>query len=322
MGTTYVTTTLSVPRPFSLKATVLSHGWHECSPMSWSEGGRCFQLIERHGDKACRVSVVEKSRTKSKVTLGVTIDGPDVDEAFVESVRERLTITLGLDRDVREFHAMCADDPVLHVIPRIGAGRAIRSASMTENVVKAICGTNVNWTQAVKMINRIGQLGPPVRHFVSLNAWPTPREILRAGESYLLEVVRVGYRSGSILEFCERVIAGDLDPEGWDVLAADPDVSTDDLLAMIKSVRGIGPATANYLVSFLGRHDRMSIDSATVAHVARTHTKGKKPSHKKIEQIYAKYGPWKQSAWWYEHWLTWETGKQMVREAGLDGKLR
>lgn len=322
MGTNYVTTTLSASRPFSLKATVLSHGWHECSPMSWSEGGRCFQLIERNGDRACRVSVVEKSRTKSKVTLGVAIDGPDVEDAFVESVRERLTITLGLDRDVREFHAMCESDPVLQVIPKIGAGRAIRSASMTENVVKAICGTNVNWTQAVKMINRIGQLGPPVRHFVSLNAWPTPREILRAGERYLLEVVRVGYRSGSILELCERVTSGDLDPEGWDALAADPNVSTDDLLATIKSVRGIGPATANYLVSFLGRHDRMSIDSATVAHVARTHTNGRKPSHKKIEQIYAKYGPWKQSAWWYEHWLTWETGKQMVREAGLDGKLR
>jgi len=322
MGTNYVTTTLAAPRPFSLKATVLSHGWHECSPMSWSEGGRCFQLIERNADKACRVSVVEKSRTKSKVTLGVAIDGPGIDDAFVDAVRDRLAITLGLDRDVREFHAVCADDPVLHVIPKIGAGRAIRSASMTENVVKAICGTNVNWTQAVKMINRIGQLGPPVRHFVSLNAWPTPREILRAGERYLLEVVRVGYRSGSILELCERVTSGELDPEGWDALAADPNVSTDDLLATIKSVRGIGPATANYLVSFLGRHDRMSIDSATVAHVARTHTNGKKPSHKKIEQIYAKYGPWKQSAWWYEHWLTWETGKQMVHEAGLDGKPR
>jgi len=316
MGMQRTTTTLAVPQPFSLKATVLSHGWHECSPMSWSEGGRCFQIIERNGDAACRVSVVEKSKTKKSVKLGVTVEGPDIDDAFVDAVNARLRIALGLDRDVSEFHRLCADDPVLHVVPKIGGGRGIRSASMTENIVKAICGTNVTWSQAVKMINRIGQLGPAFRHFVNLNAWPTPREILKAGEKYLLEVCRVGYRAGSILEFCERVQSGDLDPESWDALAADENVSTDELLAMIKSVRGVGPATAHYLVSFLGRHDRISIDSATVAHVARTHTNGRKPTHKKIEKIYAKYGPWKQSAWWYEHWLTWETGKQIVSEAG------
>jgi len=319
MRMNHETTTLSTSQPFSLKATVLSHGWHECSPMSWSEGGRCFQLIERQGDAACRVSVLETSKSGKSVKLGVTVEGPDIDDAFVDEVCGRLRLTLGLDRDVTEFHQLCADDPVLWVVPRIGGGRGIRSASMTENIVKAICGTNVTWSQAVKMINRIGQLGPAFRHFVNLNAWPTPREIIKAGEKYLLEVARVGYRAGSILEFCERVESGDLDPDGWDELAADPSVSTDALLTLLKSVRGIGPSSAHYLLSFLGRHDRLSIDSATVAHVARTHTNGKKPAHKKIEKIYAKYGPWKQSAWWYEHWLTWETGKQIVREAGLDG---
>jgi len=319
MGIKHRATTVRVPQPFSLKATVLSHGWHECSPMSWSEGGRCFQLIERHDDAACRVSVVEKATTKKSVMLGVTVEGPGIDDAFVDAVCGRLRVTLGLDRDVTAFHRLCADDPVLWVVPRIGGGRGIRSASMTENIVKAICGTNVTWSQAVKMINRIGQLGPAFRHFVNLNAWPTPREIIKAGEKYLLEVARVGYRAGSIIEFCERVQSGELDPDSWDELAADPRVSTDELLALLKSVRGIGPSSAHYLVSFLGRHDRLSIDSATVAHVARTHTNGKKPTHKKIEKIYAKYGPWKQSAWWYEHWLTWETGQQIVREAGLDG---
>ena len=312
-----ITTTVSAPQPFSLKATVLSHGWHECCPMSWCEGGRCFQIIERMGHDACRVSVVEKSRTARRVSLRVTVDGRAVTPTFVESVRARLRVCLGLDRDIAPFHDICKHDPVLHVIPKIGAGRSIRSASMTENVIKAICGTNVTWNQAVKMINRLGQLGPVVPHFVSLNAWPTPREILKAGKSYLEDVCRVGYRADSILLFCEQVIRGDVDPESWDTLAADENVSTEELLALLKSVRGIGPSSANYLVSFLGRHAHLSIDTATVAHVARTHTNGRKPSHKKIEQLYAKYGDWKQSAWWYEHWLTWETGKQLVADAGL-----
>lgn len=311
------TTALSVRRPFSLKATVLSHGWHECSPMSWSEGGQCFQIIERDGNTAYRVSVVTKSQTARSVSLRVTIEGADITAAFVQKVCRRLRIVLGLDRNPAPFHDLCRNDPVLHVIPKIGAGRCLRSASMTENVIKAICGTNVTWNQAVKMINRLGQLGPVVPHFVNLNAWPTPREILKAGKKYLEEVCRVGYRADSILLFCEQVTHGDIDPDSWDALAADENVSTDELLTVLKSVRGIGPASANYLVSFLGRHAHLSIDTATVTHVARTHTNGRKPSRKKIEQIYAQYGEWKQLAWWYEHWLTWETGKQMVADAGL-----
>ena len=84
---------------------------------------------------------------------------------------------------------------------------------MGENVIKAICGTNVNWGQAVKMINRIGQLGPTIPNFANLNAWPTPRQILRAGKTYLTERCRVGYRADSILAFCENVRDGSIDPE-------------------------------------------------------------------------------------------------------------
>ena len=66
----------------------------------------------------------------------------------------------------------------------------------------------------------------------------------------------------------------------------------------------------------------MAIDSSTIAHVARTHTNGKKPTLKKIERIYAKYGRWRNKVWWYEHWLNWGTARQLVREAGLNGKPR
>ena len=313
---------INVSGPFSLKATALSHGWHECAPMSWSEGGRCLQMIDRHRDVPLRVSITESSRTVRQSKLRVIIDGHGLDnglvDAVVSDVLNRIRLSLGLDRDIAEFHAICRDHPVLHVIPRIGAGRSIRSASMTENIVKALCATNVNWTQAVKMINRIGQLGPPVRHFVSLNAWPTPREILRAGEKYLLEVCRVGYRAEQILAFCQSVCDKEFDPVALDAMAASPDVSDEELLALLRSIHGIGPSSAHYLLSFLGRHSRISVDSATVAHVAKTHTKGKKPSVKQVERIYEKYGKWQQMVWWYEHWLNWGTARRILEEEGVE----
>lgn len=314
--------TFEVARPFSLKATVLSHGWHECAPMSWSEGGRCFQVIERDRGHVYRVSVVETGRARRKVELRLTIEGTEMGSDTVNRITARMRFVLALDRDLSEFYAICRDHPTLHVIPKIGAGRSLRSPSMTENIIKALCATNVNWTQAVKMINRIGQLGPPLRHFVNLNGWPTPREILRGGEDYLRDVCRLGYRVESILGFCTDVCSGRRDPESLIELAASDAVTSEEILAQLRAIRGIGPSSAHYLLSFLGRHDRISIDSITIAHVAQTHMNGAKPTRRQIEQVYEPYGRWKNLVWWSEHWLSWDTARGLLAEAGVsDGAV-
>jgi len=319
---------LNAPPDFSLKATALSHGWHECAPMTWSQGGNCFQIIERHRtsdrdrDSAFRVCVTEtKQRARKRKALNVSIDtdvrnAATIEDDVVEAIRSRLRVTLGLDLDLTEFYTMCESDDALAVVPVIGAGRMIRSASMTENILKAICSTNVNWTQAVNMINRLCQLGPNLTHFRNLSAWPTPREILRAGNKYLSDVCRLGYRCDSILKFCDDVATGKLDPESFDAMATDPNVPSEDLVKKLCEINGIGPTSANYLIGFLGRHDRLAIDSATYAHVAEHHTKGRKPSAKKIERLYAKYGKWKNKAAWLENWLTWDTAKELIAEGG------
>lgn len=317
MGTPH-TTTITASTPFSLKATVLSHGWHECSPMSWTEGGRCFQVIERAGNAAVRVSVTEKRRSSKSVTLNIAIDGSDTDKALVDRIVERVRFVLGLDQDLDEFYDLCRDHPVLHVIPRIGAGRMLRSASMAENIVKAICATNVNWTQAVKMINRIGQLGPCVPHFRNLNAWPTPGEITRAGEGYLRNVARLGYRVETILAFCDDVARKRTNPEDLLDLSSRDGTASDELLALLKRIRGIGPSSAHFLLSALDRHDRLSIDSATLAFVSQAHLNGKKATPKHVEKLYAPYGRWKNKVWWYEHWLTWGTARGILREEGVE----
>jgi len=309
-------TSISVPGPFSLKATALSHGWHECAPMSWSEGGRCLQIIDRHRGNPLRVSITETSRTARRTKLRLVVEGAELDASIIDGVQQRSRVVLGLDRHVEEFHALCRDHNTLHVIPTIGAGRTLRSASMSENIIKSLCATNVNWTQAVKMINRIGQLGPPVRHFVSLNAWPIPREILRAGEKYLLEVCRVGYRAPQILGFCRDVCDGRFDPDALDAMSRSAEVTDEELLARLRTIHGIGPSSAHVLLSFLDRHSHLSVDSATIAHVARTHTNGTKPTVKQVERIYARYGKWKQLAWWFEHWLTWDTAREILKEEG------
>ncbi|MCH7994421.1 MAG: hypothetical protein IIB57_08250, partial [Planctomycetes bacterium] len=106
-------TSLTIISPFSLKATALSHGWHECAPMSWSEGGSCFQVIERHENEACRVSVTEAGRPRGKVKLRVMVESSRADKACVAEMVRRVRVMLGLDADLREFHARCERHPTL-----------------------------------------------------------------------------------------------------------------------------------------------------------------------------------------------------------------
>jgi 3-methyladenine DNA glycosylase/8-oxoguanine DNA glycosylase len=155
-------------------------------------------------------------------------------------------------------------------------------------------------------------IGPTFSHAASLHAWPTPREILRAGDTYLTQVCRLGYRSASILRLCREVCEGRFDPDEIERLAASPDVPSDELVKLLRRVHGVGPSSAHYMLSFLGRHDRMATDSSTVAHVRRTHTNGRKPTFRQIERIYAPYGRWKNLVWWFEYWLASPTGRELA----------
>ena len=304
---------IKAPPLFSLRTTALSHGWHECSPLVWCDGGQCLQIVERVNSGACIVAVTQEKRAKRHVHLRISLRAGTVEEEEWANLRNRVERMLGLDQDLTSFYALCANHPTLHVIPDIGGGRLIRSPSMYENIIKVLCSTNTSWPQAVKMINRLGQLGPQVRHYACCTAWPTPREVLRAGTDYLLDVCRVGYRAETIIAFCQELTDKSIDVESlWDQAEVDDPASSESILQTLRSIRGIGPASSHALLSLLGRHDRLEIDSATVAHVARTHTKGRKPTGKEVEAIYKPFGQWRNLVYWCENWLQWETAKRIL----------
>ncbi len=305
-----VDTTIRVCKPFGLKSTVLGHGWHECAPISWCEAGACLQTIERVGAMPVRLSVTEISGRGRFARLRLTVEAEEVGDTLVTLMRERMCVMLRVDLDLDGFYALAADHPKLAPVVELGAGRLLRCSSMFENIIKAMCGTNVNWAQAIKMINRIGQLGPCLEDFRNLNAWPTAAEILSAGEDYLLGVARVGYRASSILEFCRSVQRGGFDAEGLDEMAGR--VSTDELYEHLLTIKGIGPATASFLLGLLGHFDRLSVDSWTIAFVAQRYMGGRKPTVKEVKRLYDSYGRWRSLVWWFEQWLEWSTARAML----------
>ncbi len=304
-------TSISIPRPFGLKATALGHGWHECAPMSWCEGGGCLQIIERDGVIPVRLSLTEGPRRGRNARVNIAVEAHKVSDRLVALMRERTRTMLRADVDMSGFYELAATRDDIAPVAQIGAGRILRSADMTENIIKTICATNVNWVQAVKMINRIGQLGPHIHHHRSQNAWPTPREILAAGEDYLLNIARVGYRAEPILALCRSVLDGSFDVAGLDAFAES--ATTDELYAHMCSIKGIGPASAGFLLGQLGHHERLSIDSWTITYVGNKYMNGRKPTVKQIEKRYQPYGRWRNLVWWFEQWLEWDTAQSILR---------
>lgn len=322
---------LNVPAGYRLKTTALSHGWHECPPLSWADCGESLQMVLRGaGRTAYRFAVVShaattaddrrktaKSTSRAKragqgraTALRVACldhDGPPIAD-FEPAIRR----VLNADHDLSSFYDRCADHAALRIVPKIGAGRLLRGASLFEDAVKTLCATNVNWSQAVRMIHRLGQLGPEVENFRHLNAFPSPREILKAGESYLTGVCRLGYRAAHLLAYCRGVQSGELDLDAIERAADDAGVSSDDLARELTAIPGIGPASANFLLNLLGRHDRLAIDSWTRTFIAGQYFNGGEPTDAEMRDIYEPFAPYQHLAFWCEQWLTWGTAKQII----------
>jgi 3-methyladenine DNA glycosylase/8-oxoguanine DNA glycosylase len=253
--------------------------------------GRVF-LLEFAEDRSLR-------RGHRDVVLTVIGDGAN-DPGVAAEMARRANVILRLDEDLRGFYALCKTRPELHAALEAGAGRVMRSPSFWEDVVKTILGTNTVWKQAVVMINRLAELGYECPAQPELRAWPTPGQVTRAGERFLRDTVRAGYRSPYVVELAQRMKSGDIDLEA--VEAQIPGMDADTLFRTLTSIKGIGKSSAHYLMNLLGRYDHISIDSATYAYAKRELFRGRRPTEKQIRKKFAEFGRWQSLVYWFARW--------------------
>jgi len=222
------------------------------------------------------------------------------DPGIADEMARRAMVMLHLDEDLRGFYALARERPELAHVIKHGAGRVMRASTLWEDVIKTVLGTNVLWSQAVVMINRIADLGEPFPGDPSMKAWPSPGRILKAGEKHLRDVVRAGYRSPYIIELAASQKSGALD---FDALEAQ--ARTDDSLTLFKkltALKGIGKSSAHFLMNLLGHYDHISIDSATYAYAMRKLFRGKRPTEKQIRKRFAEFGKWQSLVYWFGRW--------------------
>lgn len=290
---------IETPEGYRLKPVVLSHGWYQCRPFRWDGEA---EVLERVVRTRGGIHVVE-IRQGSAGRLGLTL--PGADEAPDDTARARIEGSvirmLAFDIDLAGFYVLCADHPTLETVPRIGAGRLLRCPTVWEDMAKAICGTNIQWKQAVTLINRISELGDPVPGDDERRAWPTPGQVAEAGASVLRDECRLGYRAPYVAELAGRIASGDLDTGP----IARGELDGEDIRRFFLSVKGIGKATANLLSILYGSYDQISIDSAIYNFVGGKYFDGEKPTDAQITELYEPFGEWAALACWYDGILSW-----------------
>lgn len=298
--------TLPVPGRLGLRATALVHGWYQTPAFRWDEGAGALWRAERwRGDRGPRLVRVEQPGGPGGL-LACAVHGEGLDEGDVAAAGRLVSLCLGFDHDLSGFEEIAASYPPMEPAVRMGAGRWMRGSTLLEDLVKGICGTNVAWTQAVRMTERIATLAPeaalPDGSGPPLRCWPTAEEIARAGVDFLVREGRLGYRAAYVDTLVRAVLGGSADPESLDA-AARAGLPDEDLRRGLLAFPGIGPATAHYLMTLRGRCARLSVDSTTYDFTARAHFGGRRGSEAEIRAVYARFGAHANRVAWLEYWL-------------------
>ncbi|MBC5824172.1 MAG: hypothetical protein GIX02_04950 [Candidatus Eremiobacteraeota bacterium] len=300
---------MPVRTPFTVLATATSHGWYQTMPFRLDPELESLERAEALRDGRVMLLGIrdERSSRRGYRDVIVTVRGEGASHRGVaREMMRRCIAMLHLDEDLSGFYSICRSRPELRVALKAGAGRCMRGSSLWEDAVKAILGTNVLWRQAVVMINRLAELGDVCPARPALRAWPSPGQVTRAGERYLRDYVRAGYRAPYIVELAHRQKAGDIDLESLDARAAGMDSA--ELFKALVAIKGVGKSSAHFLMNLLRHYDHIAVDSATYAYAKRALFKGKRPTERQIRRRFAQFGNWQSLVYWFARWspgLAW-----------------
>lgn len=290
---------ITTPREFSFKRTVISHGWCELLPFQID---REKWLLTRTLDlKDAKPLTVRITATRRALLINTS---RRLSQTATKKVVSDVRHMLRLDDDIGQFYRLLADDEDFNWIPRHGAGRLLRSPTVFEDLVKMICTTNCSWALTEKMVTGLVEnLGRESGN--GHRTFPTPDAMALMPVKFYVNEVRAGYRAEYLKALADRVASGALDVEAW---LTSP-LSTADLIKEMRGVKGVGPYAAENLLKLLGRYDGLALDSWTRAKFYSVRNNGRKTTDKKIARYYSRFKEWRGLAFWCDMTRDWLDGQ-------------
>jgi DNA-3-methyladenine glycosylase II len=217
-----------------------------------ARGPYSLRLSTRLGSDATRIVRRGVLRAVFQIDGGLEIaearqlpDGAVVVRAPSEAAVERVRFTLGLDDDHSEFVARFSRDPFLGgTIRRLRGLRPLRCATVTQALLRALCGQLITARRAREIERRI--VREATASLDGLHAAPAPATFARFAPAELRRLGLGMPRASALVRLCRS-----LDLERL------RDVSTDAAAARLARESRIGPWSVGVVcLEGLGRYER------------------------------------------------------------------
>lgn len=267
----YASFLVEVPFNISLSAIVRSHGWIHLRPWDWNKN--CGTLSRPEVFAAGRITHVGVRQINSKNFL-VEVDSNRSED--VKSACRSVKRWLSTDWDPGPAITVALqNNPSVADFIEDGGGRILRSTTFYEDFVKTVCTIQIAWSGTIRMVSDlVDQVGGGV--------FPTPTQILDFGETRLREKAKLGFRSRTLYQATDKMLAsGLIDVRGNGAES----IAYEEMVALY----GIGPYAASHLMVLLNDFRRIPIDSEV-----RSYCREKLGIETdQIEPLFARWGDYK-----------------------------
>jgi len=190
-----------------------------------------------------------------------------------------------------------APSTLLSHIPSTWQGRVLISPTLWEDCCKVVLTTNTTWSQTVGMVARLCEhFGDPWTPDPTRHAFPTPEQVAGVPLEQFAEKAKLGYRAGALHGLAKDIVEGKIDLESF----RDPAIPSDELWKKLLALRGVGPYAAAYLMIYLGRYDRVNVDSWARMMVGKE--PGRKVTDKEVHAFFEPHGEWRSLAYHFYPW--------------------
>jgi len=252
-----------------------------------ARGPYSLRLSTRHGSDATRVAAGGALRAVYELDGRLEIadarqrpDGTLSVRAASEQSLDRMRFTLALDADHSEFLERFSRDPFLgQTVRRLRGLRPLRCATVTQALLRALCGQLITARRAREIERRIVRAATP--SLDGLHAAPTPASMGRYSPAELRALGLGGPRASALVRLCRS-----LDLERL------REVSTDAAAARLVRESRIGPWSVGVVcLEGLGRYERGLVgDLGLIKLLARL--RGRRVEGWETAELLEPYGEW------------------------------
>lgn len=284
---------LDLPENFNFKNTINSHGWIDLLPFELKENFNLGFVFTDAETKKPIYGEISESDGRLAVKLS---EETSSEEKIIRDVRH----ILRLDDDLSEFYKLVKKEKSLKWIPKLCAGRLLRSPTVWEDLVKTLCTTNCSWSATKKMTaNLVEKLGKPSKN--GKKAFPTAETMASVSADFYRQEIRVGYRAPFFVELAEAVAGEKVNPEAW----LNSGLSGKDLKKEMKKIKGVGDYAAENLLKLVGNYEGLALDSWIRAQFYKKHNNETVCDDKEIVKFYERFGSWRGLAVWCDMTERW-----------------